>query len=647
MAQGPGSTDWFTEFGNYKIGEIDSLTSRITEHNALTFGSRPYDIVYDPEDGNLYFDEWYGNNIGVINPATGVVKEYPIPTPKAFPEMMTVDASGNVWFTEPSVTQIAMLSPSDPANIHEYAVPGQGGGIVYNPVDGNIWFSERVGSVPDISVFSPSSSTIIRSYTGLYGLSMTMGPDQNIWFTDGGIGMITTAGVTNQYAVPNASTVIITSAPDGNLWFTAAGTSGHPNVIGVVTFTAATIPTQLGVTTQPPAAVTSGKGFGLVVTVENAAGALDRDYTGSVTIALDNNPGADTLGGTLTATVQNGVAIFHGLTLHNADTGYTIQATAPGLTPVTTSPFNVTVGATALQVTPPPPAVVGKGLSFGLTISAIDGQDNADTSYNGPIALKLGEYPTGGTLGGTLVVGASNGVATFTGLSLSVMGNYTIVASARGLTSVTTATIKVAKVAPPITWANPADITYGTALGTAQLDATAPVTGSFAYIPPAGTTLGAGDGHPLSVTFTPDDTTDYTSATATVTINVLQATPVVSVNPVNLTYGTALADSQLSGTATWTVGGTVMTVDGSWSYGSALGTVLSAGAGHSESVTFTPANGTDYSTVSITVIINVAQATPVVSAASVGLTYGTALADSQLSGTATWTVGGTVVTDDA
>ena len=49
--------------------------------------------------------------------------------------------------------------------------------------------------------------------------------------------------------------------------------------------------------------------------------------------------------------------------------------------------------------------------------------------------------------------------------------------------------------------------------------------GTFTYTPAAGTVLNAGTGQTLSVTFTPTDTTDYTTATATATINVAQATP--------------------------------------------------------------------------------------------------------------------------
>src|SRR5207248_993025 len=65
------------------------------------------------------------------------------------------------------------------------------------------------------------------------------------------------------------------------------------------------------------------------------------------------------------------------------------------------------------------------------------------------------------------------------------------------------------RIAPTITWNNPADITYGTALGASQLNATANVPGTFAYSPAAGTILGAGPNQTLSVTFTPTDTVSY------------------------------------------------------------------------------------------------------------------------------------------
>jgi hypothetical protein len=81
--------------------------------------------------------------------------------------------------------------------------------------------------------------------------------------------------------------------------------------------------------------------------------------------------------------------------------------------------------------------------------------------------------------------------------------------------------IDVSKATPVITWVAPAPITYGGALGNGQLNASsAGVAGTFVYTPPAGTVLPVGNGQTLSVTFTPTDAADYTTAAASTTINV-------------------------------------------------------------------------------------------------------------------------------
>ena len=75
---------------------------------------------------------------------------------------------------------------------------------------------------------------------------------------------------------------------------------------------------------------------------------------------------------------------------------------------------------------------------------------------------------------------------------------------------------------PAIVWNNPASITYGTPLATAQLNAATSTPGTFAYNPPSGTVLDAGL-QTLSVTFTPSDTAHFTSAIASVQVNVIPA----------------------------------------------------------------------------------------------------------------------------
>jgi len=195
-----------------------------------------------------------------------------------------------------------------------------------------------------------------------------------------------------------------------------------------------------------------------------------------------------------------------------------------------------------------------------------------------------------------------------------------------------------------ITWATPAAITYGTALGSTQLNATASfngatIPGTFAYTPASGTVLNAGTNQTLSVTFTPADTTDYNTANGSVSLTVNKATPTVNwTAPSAITYGAALGSTQLNATATYNGS----TVAGAFAYTPASGTVLSAGANQTLSVTFTPTDATDYTTANGSVNLTVNKATPTVNwTAPAAITYGAALSSAQLNATASY--GGSTV----
>ena len=96
-----------------------------------------------------------------------------------------------------------------------------------------------------------------------------------------------------------------------------------------------------------------------------------------------------------------------------------------------------------------------------------------------------------------------------------------------GYTSATgTTQLVVTKATPVITWPTPTPINVNERLTSTQLDATAAtpqganLPGTFVYSPAAGAYFTSPGIYPLNVTFTPNDTTDYTTQTATVNITV-------------------------------------------------------------------------------------------------------------------------------
>ena len=191
----------------------------------------------------------------------------------------------------------------------------------------------------------------------------------------------------------------------------------------------------------------------------------------------------------------------------------------------------------------------------------------------------------------------------------------------------TTGSLVINKATPVISWSNPSDITYGTALSGTQLNAAAAVPGNLTYNPASGTVLNAGAGQALSVTFAPTDTANYNGSTKSIAINVLKATPAISwSNPADITYGTALSGTQLNATAS---------VPGTLTYTPPSGAVLNAGSARTLSVSFAPTDSANYNSTSKDVAINVLKATPVVTwSAPADITYGTPLSATQLSATA-------------
>jgi hypothetical protein len=159
-----------------------------------------------------------------------------------------------------------------------------------------------------------------------------------------------------------------------------------------------------------------------------------------------------------------------------------------------------------------------------------------------------------------------------------------------------TYTISGTGTTPTINWSTPAAITYGTSLSSMQLNATTTVAGNFSYFPAAGAVLTAGN-QALTVVFTPNDTTDYSSATASVTLTVNKAVPPISwASPASILSGTPLSSAQLNATST---------VAGNFTYSPAAGTILPVGS-QTLTTTFTPNDSTDYSIATDSVTLAVA-----------------------------------------
>jgi PKD repeat protein len=180
------------------------------------------------------------------------------------------------------------------------------------------------------------------------------------------------------------------------------------------------------------------------------------------------------------------------------------------------------------------------------------------------------------------------------------------------------------KTNPAITWNNPADLTYGTALSKTQLNAAASVPGTFTYNPAAGTVLSSGV-HKLHVDFKPTDTVKYNSVSKDVKINVLEK----SITPVKAAFDATPA----SGVAPLTVQFTDKSTNATsikWEFGDKSGTSSSSKPSHIYkaegiyTVTLTAYNGANsaVATKTITVTKPVTSVTSKINAIKANVTKG-------------------------
>ena len=159
---------------------------------------------------------------------------------------------------------------------------------------------------------------------------------------------------------------------------------------------------------------------------------------------------------------------------------------------------------TATKATPTIEWTTPAAITYGTSLSGT--QLDAKATYNGA------------AVAGSFVYTPAKGTVLTAGIqTLSV--TFTPTKTADYASTGASVTLQVNQATPKISWARPAAITYGIALSSMQLDATASVAGGFVYSPAAGTVLEAG-GQTLSVIFTPTNATDYTAATQTVTLTV-------------------------------------------------------------------------------------------------------------------------------
>src|SRR2546422_389310 len=165
---------------------------------------------------------------------------------------------------------------------------------------------------------------------------------------------------------------------------------------------------------------------------------LFRSSQSGVLVTATVTPAGATPTNATATTGATGAAMFSGLTLSGSAGSYTLSFGATGLTPVSSGAITLSAGAaTQLTLTTPPSATAQSGVALAQqpVVQLQDASGNP-VSQSG-VLVTATVTPAGATPTNATATTAANGVATFSGLTLSgSAGSYTVSFGATGLTPV-------------------------------------------------------------------------------------------------------------------------------------------------------------------------------------------------------------------
>lgn len=221
--------------GNSAIGELDPSTGKVKLYKIPSNDSDPYTLVFDAED-NIWFTERKVGKLGKIERASGKITEYPIGD-KTY--ALSLDKRGNVWVTRKDADRVVRFDPTT-GQVTELLL-GQGSQprrTVVAP-DGMLWVS--LYGTGKLAKIDPAANRVVKEYelpggpnAGPYAVNADA--DGRIWVseiqTDNVVMLDPRNGAIRVFKLPTRDTGVRKAAIDteGRYWYVGS----HAGKLGVI-----------------------------------------------------------------------------------------------------------------------------------------------------------------------------------------------------------------------------------------------------------------------------------------------------------------------------------------------------------------------------------------------------------------------------
>jgi virginiamycin B lyase len=227
--EAPDGSIWFAGQWADLVGRIDPATGEVKEY-PLPVGAKPHTVTADPE-GRIWYTGNGNATVGRLDPTTGEVTVWEMPDPAARdPHSMIVDAGGIVWFTMQHSNMIGRLDPETGdiqlatmprENTRPYGIKLSGEGVPWVGCNGSNCLARVDPETMEIALHDLEEGTTVRR--------LAFAEDGAIWFVNSSLGRIgrldTDTGEVKEWASPSGpkSHPYAIAVIDGAVWYNESG----------------------------------------------------------------------------------------------------------------------------------------------------------------------------------------------------------------------------------------------------------------------------------------------------------------------------------------------------------------------------------------------------------------------------------------
>jgi virginiamycin B lyase len=192
----------------------------IEEWVTPTLGQRTRDPVESP-DGAIWWTGMWASLVGRIDPSTGAMQEYQLPS-SARPHSIVPDAAGFIWYTGNSNGTIGRLNPAD-GSIKEYPTRARDPHTAVFHPNGNLYFTSQHSNM--LGRLNPATGELKEIETRKKPYGIKVGKSGDLFIAYNGTNAIgrmhpNTLSV-RYYDIPDTATRIrrLDIDSDQNVWF--------------------------------------------------------------------------------------------------------------------------------------------------------------------------------------------------------------------------------------------------------------------------------------------------------------------------------------------------------------------------------------------------------------------------------------------